>query len=176
MLGLALAVFGRAGRPETKRKRKTREAKTKAEADADNPKLIHFFISLSRTMVWPTRLSLAFLGRRFHACAGFSYKTNEFAMIVGNQGVTLQTLVLSFRCCRVKLVAGGTHQCATESRMTLWRSANPVRAVGASPVILSRLANVFVSLSSVMVFRMVKLYFSKPIVAIVFCGMLEYLQ
>ena len=31
----------------------------------------------------------------------------------------------------------GTHQCATESRMTLWQSANPVRAVGASPVILS---------------------------------------
>ena len=39
------------------------------------------------------------------------------------------------------------HQSATESRMTLWQSANPVRAVGACPVILSPLANVFVSLS-----------------------------
>ena len=48
-------------------------------------------------------------------------------------------------------VLTGTHQCATESRMTLWQSANPVRAVGASPFILSPLANVFVSLSSVMV-------------------------
>ena len=52
----------------------------------------------------------------------------------------------------------GTHQCATVSRMTLWQRAKPVRAVGESPVILSRLANVFVSLSSVRVFRIVKLY------------------
>ena len=36
--------------------------------------------------------------------------------------------------------------------MTLWQSANPVRAVGASLVILSPTSNVFVSLSSVMVF------------------------
>ena len=45
-------------------------------------------------------------------------------------------------------VLAGPHQCATESRMTLWQSANPMRAVGASPVILSPHANVFVSLSS----------------------------
>ena len=44
-----------------------------------------------------------------------------------------------------------THQCATESRVTLWQSATPVRAVGASPVVLSPLANVFASLSSLMV-------------------------
>ena len=54
-------------------------------------------------------------------------------------------------------VLAGTHQCVTESRMTLWQSANPVRAVGASPVIFSPLANVFVTLSSVMVFCIVKL-------------------
>ena len=41
--------------------------------------------------------------------------------------------------------------------MTLWQSAGHVCAVGASPVMLSPLANVFVSLSSVMVFRIVKL-------------------
>ena len=35
--------------------------------------------------------------------------------------------------------------------------ANPVRAVGAAPVILSPLANVLVSLSFVMVFRIFKL-------------------
>ena len=57
-------------------------------------------------------------------------------------------------------VLAGTHQCATESRMTLWQNANPVRAVGASPVILSPTANVFVGLSSVIVFRTVKLRFS----------------
>ena len=73
-------------------------------------------------------------------------------------------------------VLAKTHQCATESRMTLWPSANPVRTVGASPVILSPLANVFVSLSSVMAFCIVTLQFSKPIVTHVFCGMLEYLQ
>ena len=73
-------------------------------------------------------------------------------------------VTLSWRCnlglvvsvLRVKLVVGllrrgtglprgvlaATFQCATESRMTQWQSANPVRAV--------------VSLSSVMVFRIVK--------------------
>ena len=30
-------------------------------------------------------------------------------------------------------VLAGRRQCATESRMTLWQSANPMRAVGASP-------------------------------------------
>ena len=39
----------------------------------------------------------------------------------------------------------------------LEQSANPVREVGASTVVLSALANVFVKLSSVMVFRIVKL-------------------
>ena len=42
-------------------------------------------------------------------------------------------------------------------------SANPVRAVSASPVVSSALANVFVRLS-------------KPIVILVFCDMLEYLH
>ena len=46
-----------------------------------------------------------------------------------------------------------THQCATDSKMTLWQCANPVRAAGASPIILFRLPNVFVILSSVMVIR-----------------------
>ena len=49
-----------------------------------------------------------------------------------------------------------------------------MRAVGASPVILSPLKNVCASLSSVMVFRIVKLKISKPIATHVFCGMLEY--
>ena len=52
----------------------------------------------------------------------------------------------------LRRVLARTHQCATESKMTLWQSANSVRAVGASPVILSPLAKVSVSLSSVMVF------------------------
>ena len=43
------------------------------------------------------------------------------------------------------------------------QSANPVRAVSASPVVSSALANVFVRLS-------------KPIVILVFCDMLEYLH
>ena len=43
------------------------------------------------------------------------------------------------------------------------QSANPVCAVGASPVVSSAQANVFVSLS-------------KPIVILVFCDMLEYLH
>ena len=77
--------------------------------------------------------------------------------------------------CTVGVLAG-THQCATESRVTLWQSANPVRAVGASPVVLSPLAKVFVSLSSVMVFRTVKLVILQTIVTLVFCGMLEYLD
>ena len=60
--------------------------------------------------------------------------------------------------------------------MTLWQSANPVRAVGESPVVLSPLANVFVSLSSVMVFRIVVLMILQTIVTFVFCGMLKYLH
>ena len=41
----------------------------------------------------------------------------------------------------------GTHQCATESRMTLWQSANPVRAVGVcAPVASSSPSNVFFEL------------------------------
>ena len=63
-------------------------------------------------------------------------------------------------------VFAGTHQCR----------ANPVRAVGASPVVLSPLANVFVSLSSVMVFHIVKLVILQTIVTLVLCGMLEYLH
>ena len=43
------------------------------------------------------------------------------------------------------------------------QSANRVRAVSASPVVLSQTSNVFVSLS-------------KPIVILVFCDMLEYLH
>ena len=74
------------------------------------------------------------------------------------------------------VVLAGTHQCATESRMTLWQSANAVRAVGASPVILSPLKNVCASLSSVMVFRIVKLKISKQIATHVFCGTSEYLH
>ena len=70
-------------------------------------------------------------------------------------------------------VLGGTHQCATEYRVTLWQSANHVRAVGASAVVFSPLANVFVSLSSVMVFRIVKLVILQTIVTLVFCGILE---
>ena len=73
-------------------------------------------------------------------------------------------------------VLAGTHQCATESKVTLWQSANPVRAVGASVVVLSPLANVFVSLSSVMVFRIVKLAILQTILTLVFCDMLEYLH
>ena len=49
-----------------------------------------------------------------------------------------------------------------------------MRAVGASPVVMSPLANVFVSLSYVMVFRIVKLVIPQTIVTLVFCGMLEY--
>ena len=60
------------------------------------------------------------------------------------------------------------HQCATESRVTLWQSANPVRAVGASLVVLSSLAKVFVSLSSVVVFHIVKLVIHQTIVTLVF--------
>ena len=93
------------------------------------------------------------------------------------------TFVLSLGWCRVDCVSGprrpvlaGTHQCATEYRVTLWQSANYVRAVGASAVVFSPLANVFVSLSSVMVFRIVKLVILQTIVTLVFCGILESLQ
>ena len=44
-----------------------------------------------------------------------------------------------------------------QARWHLEQSANPVREVGASTVVLSSFANVFVTLSSVMVSRIVKL-------------------
>ena len=50
------------------------------------------------------------------------------------------------------------------------QSANPVREVGASTVVLSSIANVFVTLSSVMVFP------HSETAVLVFCDMLEYLH
>ena len=56
----------------------------------------------------------------------------------------------------------GTHQCASDAPAGwhLEQSANPVRAVSASPAVLSQTSHVFVSLS-------------EPVVILVFCDMLH---
>ena len=84
----------------------------------------------------------------------------------GNHVVALFSLVLSFLWCRVERVSGHPRPPSVEALVyrgcpcrdpPVWQSANPVRAVGASPVILSPTSNVFVNLCSVMVFRTAKL-------------------